>query len=215
MLRITLLEPYPGTLTFRFGYEVRVPMQFGAIVPELTAEFSRRDEALPAEAREYPVNWDNENERTALVPNEVAVHYFGDWRAGTDFEAERLGKIPKYNNERERVARTWGDFLYSDRAANGEPVKYATIRIRTPEMPKVEITNVNAAGNRVGEFAFRPHIFWRFDEMLDAAHKALFADYLKRRGQSLAQPTLDISQLSPEQIRELIKLAKSLPQASA
>lgn len=224
MLRITLLEDFGKRINLRFGSEVRIPMSFGAIAPELTTEFSadRNLGRLQAEDRIWPLAWieDEEAGRSVLVPNEVGTHYFGNPLAGTDVMKVRNKELPSFNDERERVARTWGDYFYSDRKADGEIVKYATIRIHVPIMPRVEIRVVNQAGNPVGENRFEPWPHWRFEEMLDAEAEILWSDLLRRKGRMAAQQQaakpglLDFSKMTPDQLRELKAMLEAVDQGA-
>lgn len=144
------------------------------------------------------MQWDDPSMRSVLVPNEVAQHYYGDHRAGTDQEAEERGQIPSFNNERDRVANVWGGY----QASPFHPMP-AIVRIAIPKMPKVKIEPVNAGGATVGDWFFEPHIFWRFEELLaaDAAEQQLMLD--KRRGKP---SSLNIASFTEDDLDKLTAL---------
>src|SRR5271167_1343157 len=166
MLRVTLDEDFGGPIRMVFGYEVVVPMHFGTVAdPSQMANFRGPREALPAEARVWMLDFADEDKRSTLMPDEVAVHYFGDMRAAAgDHPDVRARRIPNYNDERIRVAQVWGDYLMSDKHGH-----YTTVRIAVPRVPKVSITPVNQNGMAVvGSWSYRPHEFFDFAALLSA-----------------------------------------------
>lgn len=201
MIRITLLEDFGGPAILRWGYEVMVPMSFGSATPETTANFSVRDEPLPARALVWTLDWRDEEMRSIVLQEDgIGVHYFGDPRSQRgDHPAVKNGLVPAYNEERTRVAMVWGDYLYSDQFGH-----YTTVKIRVPRMPKVVIHRANANGSAVVDSAFYPHDFWKFEELLEPEHEALYAQHLARRNARHGAPaTLDVSHMSDEQIDAL------------
>jgi hypothetical protein len=202
MLRITLEQDYGERIGLKFGYESVTPIPMGANgVPlvEVDNSLTRAGHRAPslAQPRIWWLEYANEDERSALVPNEVAVHYFGDWRSGTDPVAEENKQIPKFNNERARVAMAWGDYQYTRRG------RYSTTKIAVPRVPHVVIHNVNANGSSVGTWAFRPWDFWRFEELLAADAAEQMAE-VNRRGK--ASSRLNIADIPEDQLDELAAL---------
>jgi hypothetical protein len=211
MIRVTLLEDYGDRINLHFGAEVRVPMQFGAFSEGLVTEMRGERAGLPVEERRWPLSWAPE-ERSVLLPNEVATHHFGDWRAGSDAQAVRERRLPSFNNERDRVARVWGDYFYAAEK-DGQALGYATVRIAVPRFPHVELTNVNASGNAVGEWSWKPREFWKFEEILDECAQREMAKLKAKRGQPGA---ISIDHLSPAQLEQIADmLAKRKPLAAA
>lgn len=211
MLRVTLLEDFGSPFRLMFGYEVVVPMHFGAIAdPTQMVNFSKPAEPLPAQPRLWSFDWASEDMRTALVPPEVVFHYFGDMRSlPGDHPLVRDKRVPNFNDERQRVAMVWGDYLYS--ALHGP---YTTVRIAVPVIPKVLIQPVNQSGIVPSDaWAFKPHEFWKWEDQLVAEHEQEMVEYRARRRMRPAPPvtptppaSLDISNLSGEQLDELAKL---------
>jgi len=204
MLRVTLLEDFGKRVRMAFGYETAIPMHFGAISdPALMVDFRGPREPLPAKQTVYYLDWANEDERSTLIPPEAVLHYFGNMNAasGDDVRVRNL-QVPEFNQERNRVAAVWGDYLYSD--AHGP---YVTIRIKEPDIPKVRIVPVNANGVSLpGAWEYEPHAFFRFAEILDPNAAAELAALRARKPTvaPLPQQALDISNLSPEQLEALI-----------
>ena len=204
MLRVAL-EADPGRpICMPFGYEVAVPMHFGAVNfadPSQLVDFSAPRQMLPAERKEYSLHWDNEDMRSVLMEEFVAVHYFGNPMARSrDDENVRKGVVPEYNNKRLRVAAVWGDYLYSDQHGH-----YTTIRIRVPDMPRVTISPVTQSGVIVaGSYEYRPHAFLKFEELLSADAEAEMAALQSRRPRVFQSPqSIDIAKLTPQQIAAL------------
>jgi hypothetical protein len=204
MLRVTL-ESDPGRkLCMPFGYEVTVPMSFGAITdPAQMVDFRGPRVAMQAERKEYWLNWDDDDMRSTLMEEAAAIHYFGNPQA-TSREDERVkrGQLPEFVYERQRVARVWGDYLYSD--AHGH---YATVRIRLPEVPHVMIVPVTQSGTAVpGAPIYRPHEFLRFEELLSPDWERELEMLRQRRPTFVAAPpptSIDLANLSNEQIAAL------------
>ena len=202
MVRVTLERDYGRRIRMLCGYEIIVPMQFGAADPDVMVDFRGNREPLPARPNEYFLDWSTEDERSTLMPDEYASLYFGNPHAGENEQAVRDGKQPKLNDERERVASVWGGYLYSDRHG-----AYTTIKIAIPEVPYVSVAAVDHNGmTRTNGKVFRPHEFFAFTDLLDPNAEAELAEYNTRRKRPFATtvtPTLDLSRLSKAQLREL------------
>lgn len=198
MLRITLNQPWRSALSFRLGAESVAPMDFGGYTPELQNEFRAPRRRSQEKPRVWTMDYYDDT-RSILVPDEVVVHYFGNWRAGTDPEAVEARVLPSFNNERERVANKWGGYMYSSRGT------YTTAKIDVPDMPDVTINAVNSAGTTVGEWDFNPRSFWKFEELLDAEAESEMAEVLARRGKR-ASVKLDIADIPDDQLDALAKL---------
>jgi hypothetical protein len=215
MVRVTLEKDYGKRIRMLCGYEVVVPMQFGGADPDVMVDFRGSREPLPARPNEFFLDWANEDERSTLMPNEYAVLYFGDPRAGSDEKLVRDKVIPNLNDERERVANIWGGYLYSD--LHGP---YTTIRIAVPAVPYVSVAAVDHNGmTRTSGKPHRPHEFFDFAAFLDPNAEAELEQYrARRRGPitaSAREVTLDISNLSKAQLTELAAaIAKQTKAAS-
>jgi hypothetical protein len=201
MIRVTLLEDFGGDINLHFGAEVTVPMSFGAFDNHLVTEMRGERVGTPVQERRWPLCW-KDGEKSALIPNEVATHHFGDWRAGTDLQAVRDKLLPSFNNERDRVARVWGDYLYAAEK-DGEKLGYTTVRIAVPRVPNVKLTNVNASGNHVGDWTFRPLEFWRFEEILDECATREMARLQSRKG---GQGAISLDVLDDAQLAKLAEM---------
>lgn len=203
MLRVTL-EADPGRkLCMPFGYEVTVPMSFGAITdPAQMVDFRGPRVAMPAERKEFWLYWDDEDMRSVLMDEAAAIHYFGNPQS-TNREDERVkqGRLPEFIHERQRVARVWGDYLYSD--AHGH---YTTVRIRAPEVPHVSVVTITQSGTVVpGAPVYRPWEFFNFEELLSPDWERELEMLRQRRPTFVAAPPpqIDLANLSPEQIARL------------
>ena len=197
MLKITLKEPFRAPFTLRFGYDSVTPMDMGPRTDQVTNEARGQRHPSGAKPRLWEMDF-NSDAKSILVPNEVAVHYFGDWRAGTDLDAVDKGLIPNFNDERERVANAWGGYFLSDKHG-----MYATVKIAVPQIPKVVIQAVNDSGSVVGDFKFEPHKFFRFEEPLAPSADAEMAEILSRGKVNMK---FDLSQIPQSQLDELAAL---------
>lgn len=203
MLRVTLKEDYGKRLELQYGFEDVVPLYFGPQADDVTVDMSVKNPApMPARKRIFILDYANKDERSCLMPQEVVALYFGDWRAGTDPVAVSNRRQPSFGVERERVAKVWGDYYYSDKHG-----LYATVKIGLPRMPDVEIAAVNANGANVGEWRYHPLKHWKFEELLDENAAAEMAEILARRGRRSGVAP-DLSQMSPDQIRQLAEALK-------
>jgi len=215
-VRITLEEPNVGAdqgvdVMLRYGTEVIVPMNFGGYSDESSVNFRETPQALPAQPREWILSWNDPDRRAALVPIEVAMYYFGDWRSDNDGPAVRAGRVRKLNVERDRVATVWGDYHFSTK--NG---LYSTVKIAVPKVPHVVVQNVNENGATVGDFAFRPWEFFKWQDYLDPNATAEYrAELDDRRNKSKSNSgIIDIvSQLTPEQIDQIASLVNKSSKA--
>jgi hypothetical protein len=212
MLRVTLAADPGQKVCMPFGYEIAVPMHFGAISdPALMVDFSAPRVAMPAERKEYWLHWDDQDMRTTLMEEAAAIHYFGNPQSrNRDDERVKRGVLPEFNNERMRVARVWGDYLYSDLHGN-----YSTVRVRLPKIPHVEIVPVTQSGMAVpGAPIYDPYAFFRFEELLSPDADTELATMAARRPTLVAaQPQqIDLANLAPDQIAAL---AEALSKYSA
>lgn len=202
MVRVTLEKDFGRRIRLLCGYEVVVPMQFGSADPDVMVEFRGSRDALPAKPNEYFLDWANEDERSTLMPDEFAVIYFGNPRAGASDELVRAKVVPALHDERERVANIWGGYLYSDRHG-----PYTTIKIAEPDVPHVAVATVDHNGTtRVNAKVFRPHEFFAFKDFLDPNSDAEVAEYtrLRKRPFSASSPlSLDVAKLDDEQLDAL------------
>lgn len=163
-VRVTLVEDYGKPVVMQYGHEVVVPMSFhDSPAPEAMTSFRAGVRPLPAQARRWHLDWNNQELRSTLMPVEVAMHYFGNWHARNDQEwIEQFGLRATFNAEQERVAKIWGDYGFYLQAG-----PYANVRIREPRVPQVTIQNVNENGSTVGEWVFKPQDHFKWSAMLD------------------------------------------------
>lgn len=206
MVRVTLEKDFGRRIRLVCGHEIVVPMQFGAADPDVMVEFRGPREALPAKPNEYFLDWANEDERSTLMPDEYAVLYFGNPRAGISEELVRARVVPSLQDERERVGNVWGGYLYSDRHG-----PYTTIKIAIPDIPHVAITGVDHNGmTKTNARVYRPHEFFSFADFLDPNSDAELAEYhrVRQRPFATAPPplTLDIANLDESQLDVLAAL---------
>jgi len=208
-VRITLEQPNVGAdkgvdVMLRYGTEVIVPMNFGGYSDESSVNFREAPQALPAKPREWILSWNDPDRRAALVPIEVAMYYFGDWRSENDSPAVRAGRIRKLNVERDRVATVWGDYHFS--AKHG---LYSTVKISIPQVPHVVIHTVNENGTTVGDWCYRPWDFFKWQDYLDPNAAAEYqAELEERKHKSKSNSSLIdiVSSLTEEQIAQIASL---------
>lgn len=203
MVRITLDEDYGEAVRMIFGYKIAVPMQFGGADPALMTDFRGERVPLPAEANVWELDWVDDDRRSTLLPEEVAIHYFGDSRsAGQNVEAVRARRIPNFNDERIRVAQVWGDYYFS--AKHG---LYATVRIDLPRVPRVTIAPVNHNGQvPLNAPTFVPWDFFKWGELLAPTASEEMAELRERRRvfTPAPPPTIDLSNLSAADLDALV-----------
>lgn len=200
MIRITIEEDFGAPVQLKWGYEIMVPMSFGPATPEMMTEFRGPREPLPAQPLMWELDYRDPEKRSVIMQEDaVAIHYFGDPRAASsDTPAVRDRKVPNFNDERIRVGMVWGDYIYSDMYG-----PYTSVRVRVPQIPRVVIQRANAAGTAMPESAFRPHEFFRWEDMLVGDADAQYADMVARHRPRGLQGGLDISNLSPDQLDQL------------
>jgi hypothetical protein len=186
-----------------YGYEVIVPMHFGAIVdPEQMVDFRAPRQALPAQPRVWVLDWADDRRRATLMPEEVAIHYFGNPESGPPTEPlVQMRKRPVFNDERVRVAQVWGDFLYS--ALHGN---YTTVRIAVPRVPHVVIQSVDQTGQPLEGTEYRPWAFFDWATQLDPNHVAEMQRYHETRAPLFSPappPNIDLANLTGDQLDQL------------
>ena len=205
MVRVVLDTDYGKRIKMCFGYPVSIPMQFGSIDPSVTVGFRDDPMRVPVEPNTWWLDFASSDERMTTMPEEAAVCYFGDPRAsGADNELVKARKIPRYNDERMRVAQVWGDYLYSDQHGN-----YTTVRIKVPNVPHVSVYKLDHNMQVLPEQApYRPWEFFLFEELLDPAWEAELAALHARKPKFAPREPekLDISNLTEEQIDQLAKM---------
>lgn len=204
MIRVTL-EADPGRkINMPFGYEVTVPMSFGIVAdPDQMVDFSGSRQLINAERKEWFLEWDDPDLRVTLMEEAAAIHYFGDPRArSNDDERVKNKQLPEFNQERLRVARVWGDYLYSDQHG-----LYSTVRIAVPKVPQVNIVPIMPNGMAMTNApVYRPWEFFAFEALLSADHEAEMEALRRRRPRYFEAPEpqpFDISKMTPAQIAEL------------
>ena len=205
MVRIILDKDYGARIKMCFGYPVSIPMQFGGIDPSVTVGFRENPVRINVEPNTWWLDFAHSDERMTTMPEEAAVHYFGDPRAAAaDDELVKARKIPSFNDERVRVAQVWGDYLYSDQHGH-----YTTVRIRVPNVPYVSVHKLDHNMQPIPDAVpYRPWDFFHWEELLDPAWEAeLYA--LHERKPKFAprqQEKLSIADLTDEQIDQLSKM---------
>lgn len=205
MVRVTLDDDYGSRIKMCFGYDVAVPMQFGGAEPALTVDFRGAREALPAVQTIYWLDWAIEDDRSTIMPEAAAAYYFGDPRSGgMDNALVKARRVPNLNDERQRVALTWGDYLFSERHG-----KYSTVKIDLPRIPHVTIYPMKQNGmTNLEAPIFKPWEFFKWEDQLDSNWQAELANYKATRNVAIpAAPVLSLSDMSED---ELDKLAAML-----
>lgn len=205
MIRVTL-EADPGRkINMPFGYEVTVPMSFGIVAdPDQMVDFSGSRQLIDAERKEWFLDWNDPDLRVTMMEEAAAIHYFGDPRArSSDDERVKNKQLPEFNRERLRVARVWGDYLYSDQHG-----LYSTVRIQVPKVPVVSIIPIMPNGMVMTNApVYRPWEFFDFESLLSADHEAEMEALRARRPRYFQAPPqpqgFDISKMTPEQIAQL------------
>ena len=205
MIRITIEQDFGAPVMLKWGYEIMVPMSFGPASPEMMTEFRGPREPLPAQPLQWELDYRDPEKRSVILQDDaVAIQYFGDPRsAASDHPLVRDKRVPNFNDERIRVAMVWGDYIYSDRYG-----PYTSVRVRVPQIPHVVIQRTNASGSAISDSAFRPHAFFRWEEMLVSDADAQYADMVARgKPRTLQGGGIDLANLSDD---ELDKLANAL-----
>ena len=206
MVTVTLESDFGGPVRMVYGYDVVVPMHFGAIVdPDQMTQMSQPRQPLPAQPKVWLLDFSDDRRRRTLMPEEVAIHYFGNPQSGSPNEPlVAASKVPVFNDERVRVAQVWGDFLYS--ALHGP---YATVRIQVPRVPHVVVQSADQTGAPIEGTEYRPWTFFNWTEQLDPNHEAEMTRYYANRA-PMFSPTppqqIDISNLSDAQLDQLAEL---------
>lgn len=204
MVRVTLDKEYGKRIRMCFGYPVSIPMHFGNIDPSVTVGFRDDPMRVAVEPNTWWLDFAHSDERSTTMPEEAAVHYFGDPRAkGADDELVRARKIPNFNDERMRVAQIWGDYLYSDQHGH-----YTTVKIRVPDVPYVSVQRLDHNMQVIADQTpYRPWDFFHWEELLDPAWEAEQAALAARKPSYAPTPprAIEISDLTPAQIEELAK----------
>lgn len=204
MVRVTLEKDFGRPIRMCFGYPISVPMQFGGIDPSVTVNFRADPVRIAVEPNTWALDFARPDMRSTTMPEEVALHYFGDPRSTTaDNEEVKSRKIPNFNDERMRVAQVWGDYLYSDQHGF-----YSTVKIKVPDVPRIA---VHALDHNMQPLAdapvYRPWEKFHWEELLDPSADIELEMLAARKPTFVRkdpQP-IDISTLTGAQLDQLAK----------
>jgi len=119
---------------------------------------------LPGKPITYDLAWTDEDMRQVVVPDYVAMHYFGDWTL-LPGEAAGITVERTYAAEKRRIATVWRGFKKEPRDRN-IPNHWRSLRnVGPPDVPHVMIEQLDSALRRTTHAAYRPweHFKWEQD----------------------------------------------------
>jgi hypothetical protein len=195
-IKLSLLQPWigskDGSVVLRLGYTP-------AMVQEGSGQFPGKNQIIPGKEITVTLH-PQEGKDAALIDEDVAKLWFGDWTAHESREGQgefrvvsgprgqMRSLIPTIAEEAERVSRNWGD----ERRASERGMKQDAIGFPTGEaigpaqVPHVKVESVDAAGLPDGIVSYEPWDFlgyntvWPDFDELAAGPKVLF-DNSRRR----------------------------------
>jgi hypothetical protein len=191
-IKITLLRPWVTTKPyFEYGTSDAVPtskVEDWQQVPrgQQTARY------IPGKPFRYPtegslVFGDPETE-SCNVPEEVAIHFFGNWNIVHGAHTAPGDQRFTWGVEQMRVAKVWGDYRFDF----SRPSQEVGVHLAEPNMPYVKLQRVNDRGRVDPSWTFYPRDHWQFKDepekesptiTLSTANvdtEALFAEFKKR-----------------------------------
>lgn len=230
-VRITLEREYVNEagesqriLSLRYGTEPAV--RLGEYVPDpaggeavpvsARAMFAQERAGAPAQfVRGKPIlyqfDWSREDGRAAIVPDYVAMSYFGDWTVAAG--QEMLGNAERtHPAEKRRVAQLWHDYKREARNPN-VPNHWRNLKkIAPPCVPHVVIHLLDSAYRVVPNFEYRPweHFKWEQD-CIKVAPEAAPVGLVMPNGMPLEMSAI-IAQMVEQQVQEQVAAFLAQPQ---
>ena len=163
---------------------------------------------VPGRPIVYEMRWSDPDQRQAVVPDYVAIHYFGDWKLtpGSGFSSEA-----SHPAEKRRVASIWGNYVKEPRDVM-QPNHWRNLRkIAPPCVPRVVIHRLDSAYREIPGFAYRPWESFQWEKdcvQLTPSHQAQHAP----RGLVDANGVpLDLSATIQALVAEQVALALAKP----
>src|SRR5271165_113386 len=170
-VRVSLQQPWVGSA------DGRVRLNLGwesAVVPDSADTGQFRTNKVQPGKRVYVELFPEEGRNVALIPEEIAKLYFGDWTAiaaeddnGPQYRIVRgpIGnmreKIPTKSQVKDDVAFVWGDYRReSERGHKQGTENFPTgTNVGPPAMPHVLIESIGPDGSADGKMQYDP---WEF-----------------------------------------------------
>lgn len=165
---------------------------------------------LPGKPIIYEMNWSREDGRCAIVPDYVAMNYFGDWT----IHSGQAMSTPERTHpaEKRRVAALWHDYKREQRNAN-IPNHWRNLKkIAPPCVPHVVIHLLDSAYRSIPNFEYRPWDHFKWEQ-----------DCIKLAPEPMAAPVgmvmpngmpFDMSALIQQMVEEQVAAALAKPTAS-
>lgn len=153
MIKMTLEKPFgpKGTLKLRFDTSPAVKISPDNDEQGFAIMQARYRKGQPIY---YPASGELKAGESCLIPEAVAVHYFGDWTIQQGVEP--VGDPRRtWGVEQKRVFKCWGDFRfdYGRNSSDHTP-------LGPPLMPHVLLQKVDDRGLVQEGFEFRPREYW-------------------------------------------------------
>jgi hypothetical protein len=174
-VKVSLNEPWvgstDGSVRLNLGWEA-------AVVPDGAGVYANGNKPVPGK-RIFVQLYPQEGKNVALIPEEIAKLYFGDWTAiaaeddnGPQYRIIRgpIGnmreKIPTKSQIKDDVAFVWGDYRRdTERGHKQGTENFPTgTNIGPPPMPHVTIESIGSDGSPDGKMTYDPWEFLGYNE---------------------------------------------------
>jgi hypothetical protein len=176
-VRITLVQPYYDTddsrpIQLRWGSEPARKSSGGYLGADTVimsenmsladSGFQKPAQYIPGRRKTYDLCWGDQDLRAAIVPAEVARHYFGDWTI-TEGRTPVANSERNYNEEKIRVANVWGGYIREKKRLQRGDIGWMSARIiGAPRIPHVFIERLDSAQRRIPGEPFTPWDHWKW-----------------------------------------------------
>lgn len=181
MVKVRLVKPYSGSkdgsLRIKMGETPSRPLSGQSMVQ--LASVNEMGEVIYPQQRNfipgkevYAKNAAGEDKLfaeggrdTTVIPMEWAKLYFGNWDAPEELP---IGADPNrtatWSSEREDVATRWGYYKYKPQNSSDTTIySFDTTPVGPPDMPYVELTIMDGAGNATGK-VIDPRDYYHFND---------------------------------------------------
>ena len=176
-VRITLEAPFVTAagdqrdeVSFRYGTEPATlasggyvqDVGLGADAVPVSQRAGAPPKFIPGKPIIYTLKWSNPEFRSAVVPTEAAVNYFGDWTIQPGSFNPEDSTERSFPMEKKRIESVWGGLPREPRKLD-VPGHYKSLRaIGPPAVPRVVIHQLDSMMRLVAGFEYRPweHFSW-------------------------------------------------------
>lgn len=105
----------------------------------------------------YTLKWSDEEMRSAIVPDYVAVHYFGDWTIKPGMPMlENMSPERTHPAEKRRIENVWGGCPREERDRMIQNHWRSLAKIGAPAVPPVIIHQLDSAYRMIPHWHYRP-----------------------------------------------------------